>query len=326
MFKNALLYRIAQWEQPELTEIEDKLGAARFAACGATQAESAGWVEPRGEKHGALAESVGQQWILRLCVERKAVPNSAVKDQLEALLDKAEADTGRRPKGKAAKELKEQVLHSLLPRAFPKRSSTLVWIDRTAGFVLVDAGSIARADKIATMLVELLGGGIQLRLLQTNTSPAIAMSEWLKTKEAPPGFSIDRECELKQPDSEKSTVRYSRHGLDIDEVGEHIQQGKLPTQLAMTWDGRVSFVLTEAGAIRKIKLLDVVLENSASKGGGKDDGGFDTDVAIITGELGRLLPDLIDALGGEMTLGDAAAPPAASPSPEPAPAAEPAAA
>jgi recombination associated protein RdgC len=129
------------------------------------------------------------------------------------------------------------------------------------------------------------------------------MAEWLSTKEAPAGFTIDRECELKQPDSEKSLVRYARHTLEIDEVGEHIRQGKLPTQLAMTWDSRVSFVLTEQFAIKKIKLLDVVLEGQEAAGKGDDN--FDADVAITTGELGKLLPDLVEALGGPLELGAA---------------------
>jgi DNA recombination-dependent growth factor C len=40
-----------------------------------------------------------------------------------------EQQTGRRPKGKQARELKEAVVHALLPRAFPKRTDTLVWLD-----------------------------------------------------------------------------------------------------------------------------------------------------------------------------------------------------
>ncbi|MBX3622787.1 MAG: recombination-associated protein RdgC [Rhizobacter sp.] len=303
MIKNALLYRIGSWEPPSSSEIEARLDAGRFVECGASQPESAGWVEPRGEKHGALMEGVGGQLILKLCVERKAVPSQVVKTQLEAQLDKVEADTGRRPKGKKAKELKEDIVHGLLPRAFPKRSTTLVWIDPRAQLVVVGAGSTKAADRIVSLLVELLANdkneGITLTLLQTEMSPATAMAEWLKSREAPAGFSIDRECELKQPDSEKSTVRYARHTLDIEEVGEHITQGKLPTSLAMTWNGRVSFVLTEALALKKIKLLDVALEGAGSTGGG-DDKGFDTDVAITTGELSQLIPQLIDALGGEL--------------------------
>ena len=296
MFKNALVYRIDTWTPPGLDELEARLAAGRFAECGATQLESAGWVEPRGEKHGLLIENVGGQLMLRLCVERKAVPGSVVKLALNQRLDKIEADTGRRPKGKQAKEMKEEIVHALLPRAFPKRSDTLVWIDPKASLLWVNAASLKKADAIVTQLIELLGGGIALTLLQTQVSPTTAMSQWLSTQEAPAGFSIDRECELKQPDSEKSTVKYSRHTLDIVEVAEHIQQGKLPTQLAMTWQGRVSFVLNESMTLKRIKLLDVAMEGSTS---GKDDG-FDADMAITTGELGKLFPDLLAALGGEL--------------------------
>lgn len=296
MFKNALVYRIAQWEPPTQAEIAQRLEGSRFAECGPTQPEAAGWVEPRGEKHGALLESVGGQLILKLCSEAKPVPSGVVKQQLEARLDQIEAETGRRPKGKAKRELKEQIVHELLPRAFPKRSSTLVWIDLAAQRVLIGVTSAKKADAVVTRLVELFGG-LRLAPLQTALSPATAMSAWLSDKEPPRGFSIDRECELKQPDSEKAAVRYARHTLEIDEVGEHIKQGKLPTQLALTWNSRVSFVLTGALVLKKIKLLDVVLEGS---GQGDADGGFDADVAITTGELRGLLPDLIEALGGPL--------------------------
>src|SRR5256885_3192463 len=74
-------------------------------------------------------------------------------------------------------------------------------------------------------------------------------------------------------------VRYARHPLDIDEVRQHIEHGKLPTRLALTWDDRVSFVLTEGLQLRKIALLDAVMEGQS-----QDDGGFDADVAI---EIGR---------------------------------------
>ncbi len=302
MFKNALIYRISGWTPPPSQEIETRLDAGRFLECGATQLESAGWVEPRGEKHGALMEGVGGQLILKLCTERKAVPTQVVKTQLEQQLDQIEADTGRRPKGKRAKELKDDIVHGLLPRAFPKRAHTLVWIDPRASLVVIDAGNVKAGDRIVSLLVELLGGGITLTLLQTASSPATAMADWLKERAAPGGFSIDRECELKQPDSEKSTVRYARHTLDIEEVAQHILQGKLPTQLAMTWNGRLSFVLTEALLLKKIKLLDVALEGAGAAGQGADSG-FDTDIALATGELRQLIPQLIEALGGEQVLG-----------------------
>jgi recombination associated protein RdgC len=74
-----------------------------------------------------------------------------------------------------------------------------------------------------------------------------------------------------------------------------VESGKLPTRLALTWDSRVSFMLTEGMQIKKVTFLDVVFEGSSA---GKDDG-FDADAAIATGELRKLLPDLFEALGGE---------------------------
>ena len=309
MFKNVIAYRIAQWEPPTLAQLEERLASARFVECGASQPESSGWVEPRGEKHGPLVESVGGQWILKLCTETRAVPGGAVRQQLEARLDAIEQETGRRPKGKRAKELKEEIVHELLPRAFPKRGTTPVWIALDAKLVIVGVGSPKRADGITTALCELLGGGLRLELVQTQMSAAAAMSHWLAEREAPAGFTIDRECELKQPDSEKSLVRYARHTLDIAEVGEHIRQGKLPTSLALTWADRVSFVLTESLALKKIKLLDVVLEGQEKAAPG--DNNFDADVAIATGELGQLIPELVEALGGLLELGQAGTTPAA---------------
>ena len=44
---------------------------------------AAGWIEPRGHAHGALLEQVDGQAILQLCVERKPVPASVVKNLLE---------------------------------------------------------------------------------------------------------------------------------------------------------------------------------------------------------------------------------------------------
>ena len=71
----------------------------------------------------------------------------------------------------------------------------------------------------------------------------------------------------------------------------------MPTRLALTWNDHVSFVLTEGLQLKKVAVLDVVLD-AANPGDSEDS--FDTDVAIITGELQGLIADLLDALGGEV--------------------------
>ena len=89
----------------------------------------------------------------------------------------------------------------------------------------------------------------------------------------------------------------------IDEVREHIAQGKAPTRLAMTWAGRVGFTLTEQGVIRKLAFEDVVFEGRQGSADRPEEA-FDTDAAIATGELCQLIPDLVEALDGELQPGE----------------------
>ncbi|CAN7254642.1 recombination-associated protein RdgC [Pseudorhodoferax sp. LjRoot39] len=297
MFKNVMVYKLggdwtATWEQ-----IEEALGTQRFEECGATQERSAGWVPPRGEEHGPLVESIGGQYLLRLMVESKAVPASVVKRKADERAQQIEATTGRKPGKKEIRDLREEAKQTLLPVAFTKRGATWVWIDLQARRFVVDAGSQNRVDEILSLLVQVLDG-FSVQEVHTATSATAAMSEWLSSQEPPAGFSIDRECELKATDASKAAIRYAHHPLDIEEIRQHIAEGKLPTKLAMTWDERVSFVLTESMQLRKLQFQDGVFEKTSQE---KEDS-FDADAAISTGEISRLLPGLLEALGGEIEL------------------------
>ena len=311
MFKSACFFRIAEdFVLPDPDALERVLQKGRFVPCGPTQPESTGWVAPRGNKSKVLAEVIGGHLVLKLCTEKRAVPTSAVKAAVDERIERYKAETGNeRVPAKVKKDFKEEVLLDLLPRAFTKRSTTLLWLNPADRFLVVDAGSLAAADRIVSSLLAALlevpgaGPGLDLQLVHTQASPSASMAHWLSTREAPWRFTVDRDCELKSADEQKSVVRYARHTLDIDEVAQHIAAGKVPTQLAMTWNDRVSFVLTEAGQVRKLKMLDVVLKE-AEDGKGKEEDNFDGNVAILTGELSQLIPDLLEALGGELQPGE----------------------
>lgn len=290
-----MVYRIGPDWSADLMEVEERLAAGRFLPCGATQPQSSGWVEPRGVAHGALAESVGGQWLLKLMVEQRLLPGPVVRRRTEELVQQIEQTTGRKPGRKQVKEIREQAVLELLPMAFTKQAAVPVWIDPQARLLLVDAASSARAEEAVSALVKALDG-FAVSQLQTATAPATAMAEWLSSGEPPAGFTVDRECELKSACEMKSVVRYARHPLDTEEVRQHIALGKLPTRLALTWEGRVSFALTDTLQLKKLAFLDGVFEG-VQRGEGEES--FDADMAIATGELGRLLPDLIEALGGE---------------------------
>lgn len=320
MFKNLTVYRLGPDWAPTTSQIEAELDKARFVECGATQQKSSGWVEPRGEAHAPLVETIDGHFLLKLMTEQRVVPGSVVKRRVDEIAEKIEQQTGRKPGKKQTKELKEQALLELLPMAFTKQSVTRVWIAPRQRLLMLDTGSQAKADEVVTLLIKAFDG-LALSLVHTEMSPAVAMTHWLGTGEAPYQFSIDRECELKSADEMKSVVRYARHPLDTDEVKQHILTGKVPTRVAMTWRERVSFILTESMQLKKVAFLDVVFEGAAAAAGKVDKGeAFDADAAIATGELIQLIPDLIEALGGEQIIGGGSLPPATPALATPAPA------
>lgn len=294
MFKNLFIYRLAPETSLDLPTLEAALQAARFTDCGPTQEKAAGWVPPRGAAEGPLAESVQGQYLLKMRIETRALPASVVQRRVQERAASIEAATGRKPGRRELRDLKDSVRHELLPQAFTKLAHALVWIDRTDRWAVIDAGSQARADEVVTALVQGLPG-FAPRLIDTRISPAVTMAGWLRDSEAPAGFSLDRECELKAPDASAAVVRYARHALDTEDVRRHIDSGKLPTRLALSWSGRVSFVLTDGLQLKKLAFLEGVMEGVDAD----PQDNFDTDLAISTGELRQLLPDLIEALGGE---------------------------
>jgi recombination associated protein RdgC len=305
VFKNVMAYRIGPNWNATVPEIESALAGNRFVECSPGQDKSVGWTEPRGVAHGPLVESVGGQLIAKLLIETKAVPSSVVKRKAELQAQEIEAKTGRKPGKKETREMREDILHSLLPQAFAKQGAVMVWINPKDRLLAIDAASTGKADEVITQLVRALPG-LDLNLLQTATSPQTGMAAWLlatNPDDLPRTLSVEKECVLKSGAEDQPMVKYTRHILSTEEVRKHVREGKLPTQLALSWEGKASFVLTENLQLKKVTFLDGTEPDAISTDGVDK---FDADVVLSTGLLSPLIQDVIDALGGENVFAEAA--------------------
>jgi recombination associated protein RdgC len=293
-FKNLQIYRLpAPWAfTPE--QLEAALAPHAFVPASSNELLRQGWDTPR--PNGGLVHVVNKQMLILLGAEKKLLPSSVINQVAKARAAEMEEAQGFAPGKKAMKELKERVADELLPRAFSIRSNVWTWIDPVNGWLVVDAASPAKADEVIKLLLKAVDK-LPLESLRVQRSPVGVMTAWLEADDAPAGFTVDMDTELRATGESKAAVRYVKHSLDPEEVRRHIKAGKQCTRLAMTWDSKISFVLTESLAIKGIKPLDVIAEKESSTK--NDEERFDGDFMLMTGELAKLMADVVEALGGE---------------------------
>lgn len=294
-FKNLQIYRLTAPWTLTVEQLEEKLAPLAFTPCSSLDMQTQGWSAPRAS--GGLVHCVNKQLLLQLATEKKLLPSTVINQVTKARALELEEQQGFKPGRKQMKELKEQVTDELLPRAFSIQRSTRVWIDPVNGWLVVDAASPAKADEVFKLLLKSLEV-LPFGVLRTERSPLSSMTDWLAADEAPAGFTVDQDTELRASGEGKATVRFVRHTLEPEDVRRHIAGGKQCTRLALTWADRVSFVLTESLAIKRVAPLDVLKENQDAALQNEDER-FDTDFALMTGELAKLIAELVEALGGE---------------------------
>ena len=292
-FKNLILYRLHEGCTIDADTLSQQLSALPFRACSASEKSTVGWIPPR--PHCQLAHSVGGHILIALKQETKLLPTSVVKRFAKERAEKIEEESGRRVGRKEMRELQEQVADELISRAFSSERTTFAWINPSQGWLAVDATSPARAEALIECLHRSVTG-LRIAVPKLAQSPSASMTGWVAETEAPAGFTIDQDLELCSAD--KGKVRYTQHTLDGEEIPQHIASGKIVSRLALTWADKVSFLLTDQFALRRLSFLDILKDEAASHAESAEEQ-FDADFTLMAGELSRLLTELVEAVGGE---------------------------
>jgi recombination associated protein RdgC len=295
-FKNLAIYRLpADWSL-SAAALEEQLGRHPLQPCSPLQMMSRGWVVPATTER--LLHTVNGQHLLALGVEQKLLPASIIREET-AKRAKELAQSQGFPAGKRQlRDLKMRVTEELRSRALSKRRTTRAWIDPGNGWFVVDAASPGRAEEVIETLRDTLGSFAVLAL-DTVRTPHTSMAAWLTHGAAPGRFTLEEELELQAPNEAKSTVRYTRHPLDIREIRAHLSAGKYPTRLGLTWSERIAFLLTDKLQVKRLQFLELQKEDSGDGQEVDPAEQLDIDFTVMTGELAKLLADLVDVLGGE---------------------------
>lgn len=298
-FRNARIFRFTKPFDISAEALEEKLQADAFKPCGPQETTRQGWVPPLGKHGDQLVHSANGYHLIALRKEEKILPGPVVKEAVEERAEAIEVEQGRKVRKKEKEEIKEQVMLEMLPQAFSRNRRCFAYLAPQDGVLVVDAGSAKQAEDLASTLRKSLGS-LPVRPPAVEQAPAFTFTGWLNESiDHPATIVLGSECELKDPSEDGGVVRCKGLDLKADEIRNHLETGMQVTKLALTWDDNVSFVLDEELGIRRLKFGETLQDQLDGVDADDAMAKFDAAFTIMTLELSRLIPGLLEALGGE---------------------------
>ena len=293
-FKNAMIYRLTKsldWSEKTLS---DALENNQYHSCNQSEMSKFGWSTPlKGSE--LLYFTVGKQILLLAQKEEKILPAHVIKRELDARVEKLEQAENRKLKKVEKQTLKDDVVATLLPRAFSKYQQPALWIDAENNLIYVDAASAKRAEEALALLRKSLGSLPVVPLTFAN-EPSLVMQEWVAKESIPQWLVSLEEAELR--DANNGVIRCKQQALDSDEILSLVNS-KYVTKLALEWEEHLSFVLNEDCSLKRLKFADQIREKNDDIL--KEDYAqrFDADFVLMTGILSKLTENLLHDFGGE---------------------------
>lgn len=294
-FKNILLYEILEPFPCDSNELMDKLAKKAIRPTHKTEKETMGWVSPFGDESDVYSHSIGGCHLLKACREIRLLPSTVIQDSLVKKIKEIEAGEDRKVMKREKSRIKDDIIFDLLPKAFTRRVYTYLYVDTVNRWVIVDASSRATAESILQLLRDSLGG-LKLGLPEFTFTPTRVMTDWLTNFNLPSFIDVDDTCELMEVHNGDGIIRCKRQDLAANEIQHHLKSGKQVVKLGLTWKSRMSFILEQDFAVKRIQCLDTINEARKDTEAETDAEKLDADFTLMQGEFRDLLADLFSLL------------------------------
>ncbi|MDP5028892.1 MAG: recombination-associated protein RdgC [Paraglaciecola sp.] len=283
-FKNLKLYALTQTLDIAEQDLEDKLAEFSFRPCGSQDLATMGFSSPINSGQTLIHAAAGRIW-LTLKKQERILPAAVVNAELAEKVAQIEAETGSPVGKKAQQDMKQEIVHRLLPMAFTKNSFTHGFISTKDNLVVVDASADGKAEAFLAMLRKAIGS-LPVVPLARQTVQA-QLTAWLQNLDVPKDIVILEEAELKALEEDGAILRCKNQDLGSEEIINHIEGGKVVQKLAVEWDETLSALIQEDLTIKRLKFTDVVREQNDDIPKDQQLARMDANFALMSGEIVR---------------------------------------
>ena len=297
-FRNLRVYRLTRALEYTPEQLAGRLEEHAFVPCGSQDISSYGWVSPLGSEGADFVHVVGNSVMLCARRQQKLLPPVVINEVVDEQVAALESERGRKVLRKEREALKDEAIFSMLPRAFHRSTRQYAYLAFDSGLLVIDAAAPARAEEFLDCLRATLGS-LPVVALGVKSDPQQRMTNWLRTGKLPRSFSLGHECELRDALDERSVIRARHQDLGSEEIIRHLQAGMVVTRLGLQWKDRLSCVIEDQLAVKRLEFTDIVQQQAEADSDADFAQQFDQDFAVMTLELNAFIEELITAFGGE---------------------------
>lgn len=289
-FKQAQLFKFNEKKSLDAQELEEQLSALPFAPCPAGLPISQGWISPSDED-SSLVYLVKDFLLICLQTEAKLLPTSIVRQKLNEKIKEIKLNQDRKISHKERNVLKQEIYRELLPQAFGVLYRDYALIDTKNNWLILDTNSPKNTDNFITFFKRSLS---KIKI----TSPEIKqlspiLTKWLLDGNNPKTLNIEDTCVLQDPKQPERKIRIQKQDLAANCVQPLLKNNFEVSQIKMTWNEQITFVLKNDFTFQSLQYQDSVIEASKKDKTDTEEGNFKADFFIMSGLLTKMFQDFL---------------------------------
>lgn len=295
-FKQIQLFQLTESISYNPEKIADLLEPLAFTPCLPSLPSCAGWVSPFDDENAPLVHAVNGNILLCMQVEEKILPGTVVRQELNDKIRAIQLRDDRRVRQKEKLSLKDEIIMTLLPRAFSKLVRLYAYIDTKNNWLVLGTTNASKTEQFMNLFKRSVSEHV--RPFEIN-KPAPIVTHWLKNQSNPIEFSIEKSCVLQDPGQQNRVIRCQQQDLFANSIQTILKEGCEVKQLALCWHDRVNFILADDFSIRSIQYQEEVIDAANDIDTETKQQQFDADFFIMTETLHGMIKDLLAVFAKE---------------------------